>query len=288
MPLFPSPTRASGHLLSLALTIALWALPGPALGQDGRPAERAALPAYGSAEGFDANYPARLLSIESGRVLERGYGLAGFGDTRYAPFTRIEILTNTIADVIGVANLGIKVLALEPAGSRPSVAAGVRYYESYGGLIDKGVKHVAGSFADVTDSETDVRGLVGHLTATWSAGADRTHYHASLQGHHAIESEFGVTDSVAGGGGSIRFLDGDDVSTMWGVDHRLIDTRLVALLEAGYSWTLGRGRLGLGIDTGSQHLRVVLGVLYPGVKTDLATEPTDLVVTPAFSVHWRF
>jgi hypothetical protein len=93
---------------------------------------------------------------------------------------------------------------------------------------------------------------------------------------------------VKGGGGSVRFLDGDDVSTMWGVDHQVLGTRLVALLEAGYSWTLQRGRLGLGLDTGSQHMRVLLGVLYPGVKTDLATEPTDLVVTPAFSVHWRF
>lgn len=286
MPLVP--TRASGRLLPLVLAYALAAPSAVARGQDGTPAERTALPAYGSDAGFDATYPARLLSIESGRVLERGYGLVGFGDTRYAPFTRVELLTNTIGDVIGIANLGVKVLVLEPAGSRPSVAAVARYYESYGGLIDTGVRHVAESFADVTDSETDVRGLVGQLTATWTAGGGRTHYHASLQGHHPIEQEFGVTDSVAGGGGSVRFLKGGDVSTMWGVDHRLVDTRLVALLEAGYSWTLERGRLGLGIDTGSQHLRVVLGVLYPGVETDLATESTDLVVTPAFSVHWRF
>ena len=266
----------------------LAAVPGTVRAQDGRPADRSPLPAYGSPAGFDAAYPARLLSIETGRVLERGYGLVGFGDTRYAPFDRLEVTTNTIADVIGIANLGFKFQALEPAGSRPAVAATLRYYESYGGLIDTGVRHVAESFADVTDSETDVRGIVGQLTGTWSAGEDRTHYHVALQGHHAIESEFGVTDSVAGGGGSVRFLKGNDVSTMWGVDHRLVDTRLVALLEAGYSWTLERGRLGLGVDTGSQHLRVVFGILYPGVETDLATEPTDLVVTPAFSVHWRF
>lgn len=256
--------------------------------QDARPAERALLPAYGAPGGFDATYPARVLSIESASLLESGHGLVGFGDTRYALVDRIEILTNTIGDVIGVANLGIKVLAVRPAGRVPSVAVGGRYYESYGGLIDKGVKHVAGAFADVTDSETDVRGVSGHVTATWAAGGGRTHYHLSLQGHHPIEAEFGVTDSVKGGGGSVRFLNGDDVSTMWGVDHQVLGTRLLALIEAGYSWTLGRGRLGLGIDTGTQHLRVLLGVLYPGVETDLATEPTDLVVTPAFSIHWRF
>lgn len=243
---------------------------------------------YGESVGFDATYPARVLSIESGRVLERGHGLVGFGDTRYAPFDRFEILTNTIGDVVGVANVGVKFLALPEGAGFPSIAVVARYYESYGGLIDEGVKHIAGSFADVTDSETDVRGLSGQATATWVAGGGRTRYHVSLQGHHAIESEFGVTDSVKGGGGSVRFLNGDDASTMWGVDHQVYGTRLVALLEAGYSWTLGRGRLGLGIDTGSQHMRVLIGVLYPGVETDLATEPTDLVVTPAFSVHWRF
>jgi hypothetical protein len=274
------------HLPALCLALSLF--PMVARGQDAVPAERTELPSLGSGDGFDGVYPARLLSIESGRVIDRGSGLVGFGDTRYAPFRRVELLTNTILDVIGIANLGVKALALEPSGSRPSVAAVFRYYESYGGLIDTGVKHVAESFADVTDSETDVRGIVGHVTATWSAGAGRTHYHVSLQGHHAIEEEFGVTDSVAGGGGSVRFLKGNDVSTMWGVDHRVLDTRLVVLLEAGYSWTLERGRLGLGVDTGSRRLRVLLGVLYPGVKTDLATEPTDLVVTPALSVHWRF
>lgn len=256
--------------------------------QDARPAERSPLPAVGPVAGFDATYPVRVLSIESGRVLERGRGQAGFGDTRYAPVERIEILTNTIADVVGVANAGVKVLALRPSGGLPSIAVSGRYYESYGGLIDRGVKHIAGSFADVTDSETDVRGLVGQLSATWAAGEGRTHYHLALQGHYAIETEFGVTDTVKGGGGSVRFLKGDDVSTMWGVDHQVLDTRLVALLEAGYSWTLERGRLGLGIDTGSPHLRVVLGILYPGVKTDLATDATDLVITPALSVHWRF
>lgn len=256
--------------------------------QDPRPAARADLPAYGESGGFDATYPTRVLSIESGRVLEKGRGLVGFGNTRYAPFDRMEIFTNTIGDVVGVMNAGVKFLAVPEAGRFPSLAVSGFYYESYGGLIDEGVKHIAGSFADVTDSETDVRGVVGQATATWGAGGGRTRYHVSLQGHHAIESEFGVTDSVKGGGGSVRFLDGDDVSTMWGVDHQVLGTRLVALLEAGYSWTLQRGRLGLGLDTGSQHMRVLLGVLYPGVKTDLATEPTDLVVTPAFSVHWRF
>jgi hypothetical protein len=272
--------------VSVALATLLFAPALPA--QDARPATRGELPAYGATGGFDATYPARVLSIESGLLLERGHGLAGFGDTRYAPFDRLEILTNTIGDLVGVANAGFKFLAVRPHGGIPSVAVGGRYYESYGGLIDTGVKHIAESFADVTDSETDVRGVVGHVTATWTAGGGRTHYHLSLQAHHAIEAEFGVTDSVNGGGGSVRFLNGDDVSTMWGVDHRLLDTRVVALLEAGYSWSLERGRLGLGIDTGSQHVRVLLGVLYPGVETDLATESTDLFVTPAFSVHWRF
>jgi hypothetical protein len=280
--------QPASRIVPLALTITTLLLATAARGQDSSPAERSPLPAYGSTGGFDAAYPARVLSIESGLLLERGRGLVGFGDTRYAPIDRLEVLTNTIGDVIGVANAGVKILAVRPDGGIPSVAVGGRYYESIGGLIDEGVKHIAGSFADVTDSETDVRGLVGYVTATWRVNGDRTHYHLSLQGHHAIETEYGVVDSVAGGGGTVKFFDGDDVSTMWGVDHRLIDSRLVALLEAGYSWTLERGRLGLGIDTGSQHFRVLLGVLYPGVKTDLATEPTDLVVTPAFSVHWRF
>ena len=258
-------------------------------GQDVHPAKRMDLPAYGDApDGFDAAYPARVLSIESGLVLEKGRGLVGFGDTRYAPLDRIEILTNTIGDVLGLANAGVKVLAVRPVGGVPSVSVSARYYESYGGLIDTGVRHIAESFAEVTDSETDVRGLAGQVTATWTAGEARTHYHVSVQGHHAFETEFGVTDTVNGGGGSVRFLNGDDVSTMWGVDHRLIDTRLIGLIEAGYSWSLERGRLALGVDTGSQNLRVLVGVLYPGVETDLATEPTDLVVTPAFSVHWRF
>ena len=282
----PILSTARFRIAPLALAIALAA--ADARAQDPRPADRTELPAYGRSGGFDATYPARLLSIESGQVLERGRGLAGFGDTRYAVFDRVEILTNTIGDVVGVANIGVKLLVVPEGAGFPSVAAGARYYESYGGLIDEGVKHIAGSFADVTDSETDVRGLAGHVTATWAAGGGRTRYHVSLQGHHAIETEFGVTDSVKGGGGSVRFLNGDDVSTMWGVDHQVFGTRLVALLEAGYSWSLGRGRLGLGIDTGSRRLRVLLGVLYPGVETDLATEPTDLVVTPALSVHWRF
>lgn len=282
----PIPVQHLSRFVPFVVGIFLTA--GHARAQDPRPAERSDLPEYGESGGFDATYPTRVLSIESGRVLERGRGLVGFGNTRYAPFERVEILTNTIGDVAGVANLGVKVLAVPESGGFPSIAVSALYYESYGGLIDYGVRHIAESFSDVTDSETDVRGLVGQATATWAASGGRTRYHVSLQGHYSIESEFGVTDSVAGGGGSIRFLNGDDVSTVWGVDHRVFDTRLVALLEAGYSWTLERGRLGLGIDTGSQHMRVLLGVLYPGVKTDLATEPTDLVVTPAFSVHWRF
>lgn len=270
------------------VALATFLLATAAKAQEPGPAQRSPLPAYGAAGGFDGPYPSRVLSIESGHVHERGHGQVGFGDTRYALFDRIEVLTNTLEDVIGVLNGGVKVLALRADGNVPSVALTARYYESYGGFIDMGVKHIAESFADVTDSETDVRGLVGQLTATWAVGEGRTHYHVSLQGHHSIESEFGVTDTVAGGGGSVRFLDGDDVSTMWGVDHQVIDTRLVALLEGGYSWILKRGRLGLGIDTGSQNMRVRVGVMYPGVKTDLATEPTDLVVTPALSVHWRF
>ena len=284
----PLPILSQARLRIAWLALVLGVGAAEARAQDPRPAGRSELPAYGETGAFDATYPARLLSIESGRVLERGRGLVGFGDTRYAPFDRVEILTNTIGDVVGVANLGVKYLAVPEGNGFPAIAVGARYYESYGGLIDEGVKHIAGSFADVTDSETDVRGLVGHLTATWGTAGGRTRYHVSLQGHHPIETEFGVTDSLKGGGGSVRFLNGDDFSTMWGVDHQVFGTRLVALLEAGYSWSLGRGRLGLGVDTGSRRLRVLLGVLYPGVETDLATEPTDLVVTPAFSVHWRF
>jgi hypothetical protein len=279
-------TPARHTALCAALATLLVAAAAPA--QDVRPAKRMDLPAYGEVPGFDAVYPTRVLSIESGLVLEQGRGLVGFGNTRYALLDRVEVLTNTIGDVLGLANAGVKVLAVRPRGGVPSVSVGARYYESYGGLIDTGVRHIAKSFAEVTDSETDVRGLVGHVTATWTAGEARTHYHVSVQGHHAFETEFGVTDTINGGGGSVRFLNGEDVSTMWGVDHRLIDTRLIALIEAGYSWSLDRGRLALGVDTGSRNLRVLLGVLYPGVETDLATEPTDLIVTPALSVHWRF
>ena len=75
---------------------------------------------------------------------------------------------------------------------------------------------------------------------------------------------------------------------MWGVDHRLIGTRLVGLAEAGWSFGLQKARLGLGFDAGSQHWRFVGGVTWPGVETDVATEPRDFFVNPVLSIHYRF
>lgn len=258
----------------------------PAAAQDVVPPEKFELPAWGSGE-FDRPYPLRLLTIEGGRVVGEG-GVIGLGDTRWAVHERVEVITNTLSDILGIANGGVKMALLEPAGTTPALAATVRGYWSYGGLIDAGVRRVSESLATVTDSEVRVSGVVGHLTATWTASEDRTHLHASLQAHRAIENEFTVQDSEAGGGGSVEFLDGDDLSAMWGVDHRLVGRSVIVALEAGYSLGLERPRFGAGLDLGGENMRVLLGASYPGVETDLATEPRDFVVNPAFSVHYRF
>lgn len=276
-------TRAGSCLVvALALLASV-----PATAQDAAAPDGFELPTWGSG-GFDGVYPLRLLTIEGGRVVgERG--VIGLGDTRWAIHERVELLTNTLSDIIGIANGGVKVALLEPDGTTgPAIAATVRGYWSYGGLIDTAVRKVAESFATVTDSDVRVSGVVGHLTATWTASEDRTHLHASLQAHHAIENKFRVEDSRAGGGGSVEFRDGNDLSAMWGVDHRLVGRAVVGVLEAGYSLGLERPRFGAGVDVGSENLRVLLGVSYPGVETDLATEPRDFVVNPAFSVHYRF
>lgn len=242
---------------------------------------------------FEGPYPARILTIESGRLLPGGDGIVGLGDTRVALAPggrRIEILSNTIADVIGVLNAGVKVAIVDARGKgdRPAVAIGGKYYHSVGGPIDAGVERIAESFATVTSADVDVRGWVAHATATWPLGNDRTHAHVSAQLHHPLQSRFSVQDTVAGGRGSVTFIDGDDFSTMAGIDHALIDTRLLLLAEAGMSWGLGEPRLGVGIDAGSTHWRVAVGILYPGVETDLATDSRDFYVTPVFSLHRRF
>ena len=267
----------------MALTLAASA---PGLAQRTAPVERAELPEWGEA-GFEGVYPVRLLTIESGRVLGEK-GIVGLGDTRWAVHDRIEIVTNTLWDILGIATGGAKVGLLRQEETKPALALTVRGYWSYGGLIDAGVRRVAESFATVTDSEVEVAGVIGHLTATWSANDDRTHYHGSVQVHRPFDNKFQVEDSEAGGGGSVEFLEGDDVSAMWGADHRLISRAVIVLLEAGYSFSLEQPRFGAGLDLGGESWRVLLGATYPGVETDLATEPRDFVINPAFSFHYRF
>ncbi|HUP01053.1 MAG TPA: hypothetical protein VM737_05975 [Gemmatimonadota bacterium] len=242
-----------------------------------------------SAQEFDGPYPARLLTIESGELHDRGRGVVGLGDARVALVgSRIEILTNTIADAFGVLNAGFKLGVFEARGDRPALALGLKYYHSIGGLIDAGVRRIAESFATVTDSDVDVRGWVAHATATWPVPGERTRVHFTAQLHRPIESRFTVEDDVAGGGGSVRFVDGEDVSALVGIDHALAGRRLILLTEAGVSWGLDRPRLGIGLDAGSENWRVVAGVLLPGVETDLASDPRDFEVTPVFSLHRRF
>lgn len=262
----------------------LW-LGGSALAQQaGAPATVASAEEGASFGG----YPARVLTIESGRLLDPG-GTIGLGDTRWsAPSVLLELYTDTIEDALGIANLGVKLGLVEGSGARPDVAVGARGYWSYGGLIDVGVRKAVESFADVTESEVDLSGVTGHATATWSVLGGRTRVHGSVQGHHPIESKFLVQDSEAGGGGSVEFLDGDDVSAMAGLDHRLAGGAVILLAEGGYSWGLERARFGAGLDVGSRHWRVLLGAFYPGVETDLATDARDFVVTPEFSLHYRF
>lgn len=267
-----------------ALALALLA-PAPGAAQDTGPEGRTDLPAWGG-EGFEGVYPARLLTIEGGRVVGEG-GIVGLGDTRWAVHPRVELITNTLSDVLGILTGGVKVGLVEAEGARPDVAAAVRGYWSYGGLLDAGVRRVAESFADVTDSEVQVSGVVGWLTATWSANADRTHLHASLETHLPYDNVFQVEDSEAGGGGSVEFENGDDVSVLWGVDHRLVGRAAVLVLETGWSFGLERARFGAGLDLGGERWRVLLGASYPGVETDLATDPRDFVVNPHFSFHYR-
>lgn len=272
--------------VALLLGLSLW--PVAAGAQPAPPADARSLPRY-SEGAFETPYPVRLLTIETARMLRRGDGHVGFGDTRFAVSDyMIELSTNTISDIVGIANLGLKVGIREPSGSRPGYAVGVRYYKSYPGLIDKGVRKIAESFADVTDSEVDVDGVVAYATASWVPGDGATGYHLALQTHWPGEYRFAVEDSIAGGGGNVVFHEGNDVSVMWGVDHRLMGSRLVGMAEAGWSFGLERPRFGLGVDTGSQRWRFVAGVTWPGVETDVATEPRDFFVNPVLSIHYRF
>lgn len=266
----------------------LLAFAGPLRGQSGPPPERRDPPSWGEGD-FEGRYPVRVLSMETALLLDPGEAIVGLGDTRVPlPARRVEFVTNTISDLVGIANLGVKIGLWESSGAQPGVAAGIKYYRSYPGLINKGVRHIGGSFSNVTDADVDVSGWVGYATASWPAGGGATGLHLGLQAHLPDEARFEVADSVNGGGGFVEFDEGEDVSVMWGVDHRLVGTRLVALAEAGWSFGLERARFGVGLDAGSQRWRVVLGLAYPGVKTDVSSEPRDLVVTPVLSVHHRF
>jgi hypothetical protein len=276
---------AAGLILGLGAALAppaLRAQPEPA-------AEARALPTYGEGS-FDGPYPVRLLTVETARMMEPGHGTVGFGDTRFGVSGRfIELSTHTITDIVGVANLGLKLGIRQPDGLRPGIVVGGRYYKSYpGALIDKGVRKIAESFADVTDSEVDIEGVVAYATASWVPQDGPTGYHLALQTHWPGEYRFAVEDTVAGGGGNVVFHEGNDVSVMWGVDHRLMGSRLVGMAEAGWSFGLERPRFGLGVDTGSQRWRFVAGVTWPGVETDVATNPRDFFVNPVLSIHYRF
>ncbi len=261
---------------------------GGALAQEPVPVDRIDLPTR-AMDGFDGRYPSRLLTVETARLLEGGRGQVGFGDTRYGVLDRrLEVITNTISDVFGVGTISAKLGVLDPDEHPIGLAVGGKYYRSYGGLIDAGVTAVAESFAEVTDSEVNVEGWIVFGTASWSTPDDRTHLHLGLQTHQPIVNRFEVTDSVAGGGGSVEFFEGEDYSAMWGVDHQIMGRTLVGMLEAGWSFTLERARLGAGLDAGSESWRFLFGLMIPGVKTDLATDETDFFVTPTISVHYRF
>jgi hypothetical protein len=273
---------------AFVLVTALLRAAAPALAQDPVPVDRTPLPTSARA-GFDGRYPVRLLTVETARLLEEGRGHVGFGDTRYAVLDRrLEVITNTISDVFGVGMVSAKLGILDPDERVIGLAVGGKAYYSYGGLIDAGVTKVAESFAEVTDSEVDVSGWIAFATASWSAPDDRTHLHLGVQVHRPIENRFEVVDSVAGGGGSVEFLDGEDLSLMWGVDHQILGHTLVGMLEAGWSFTLEEARLGAAIDAGSDRWRFMFGLMLPGVETDLATDATDFVVTPTLSIHYRF
>ncbi|HUP20317.1 MAG TPA: hypothetical protein VM778_10240 [Gemmatimonadota bacterium] len=273
---------------AIAFTAALLCAAGPAPAQDPVPVDRTWVPAS-PGPGFDGRYPARLLTVETARLLEGGRGHVGFGDTRYAVLDRrLEVITNTISDLFGVGMISAKLGILDPDERTVGLAIGGKAYYSYGGLIDTGVAKVAESFAEVTDSEVDVSGWIVFGTASWSAADDLTHLHLGVQVHQPIENRFEVVDSVAGGGGSVEFLDGEDLSVMWGVDHQILGRTLVGMLEAGWSFTLEQARLGAAVDAGSERWRFMFGLMLPGVETDLATDATDFVVTPTLSIHYRF
>jgi hypothetical protein len=245
------------------------------------------LPRYAEGE-FEGPYPARILTIETARMLEGGDGIAGFGDTRYSIVgRRVEIATNTISDIVGIANVMVKVGVREPEGAMPALTVGAKYYHSYPGLLNEGVRKIAKEWT-ISDAETDITGFVGFATGTWLSNDGGTGYHLGVQAHWPTQTRFEVADSVHGGGGVLTFEEGQDVSVMWGVDHQLAGTKLVALAEAGWSFGLEKARLGLGFDAGSQRWRFVGGVTWPGVEGDVATEPRDLFVNPVLSIHYRF
>jgi hypothetical protein len=272
----------------LTLAIASFLFATPLSGQVGPPTEQYELPRWGE-NSFDGRYPVRVLTLETARVLDRWDGTVGLGDTRLALFDRrVEILTQTIGDIVGIANVGVKVELVDPESHPIGFAVGARVYQSYSGLMDEGVKWIAESFSEITDAETEVSGVLGFATATWLSADDATGHHLGLQVHRPNEYQFDVADTVKGGSGILKFDEGHDVSLMWGVDHRLVGTSLLALGEAGWSFGLERARLGLGVDAGSQHWRVTAGVTYPGVETDLATEARDFYVNPILSFHYRF
>jgi len=287
--------RVTGGLPALALPalvvfLAVVAFHAPlAHGQDVTPPDAIEMPDLRGNLDFDTPYPVRVLTIETGAMLEKGSGIVGFGIARWPLLDRrLEVTTNTIGDAVGIANLGVKVGLMDDPERSFALVAGGMFYQSYGGLIDLGVQAIAESFSDVTDSEVEVSGWVGYATGSWTMEDGATHVHLALQVHEPTQTKFAVEDSDAGGRGSVEFRDGEDVSTMWGVDRRLLGRRLVLLMEAGWSWSLDEPRVGLGVDAGSRRWRVTAGVAYPGVETDLATDPTDLVVTPVLSVHYRF
>ena len=255
--------------------------------QPAPPTQHRELPRYAEGE-FDGPYPVRTLTIETARMLEGGDGTVGFGDTRYSLVgRRVEIATNTISDIVGIANVTLKVGVREPKGATPAIAVGAKYYRSYPGLLNEGVRRIAKEWT-ISDADVDVSGMVGFATATWLSSDGGTGYHLGVQAHRPLQSKFEVADSVHGGGGTLTFEEGQDVSVMWGVDHRLVGTKLVALAEAGWSFGLEKARLGLGFDAGTQRWRFVGGVTWPGVEGDVATEPRDLFVNPVLSIHYRF
>lgn len=277
------PGRFPGPLLLLLLAAGT-----PALAQDGVPVDRAELPARGRAS-LDGPYPVRILTLETARLHARGDGVVGLGESRLGLVDRrLEIVTNTLHDILGVANVGLKAGVLDPEAWAPGVAVGGEVYGAYGGLLDEGIREIAESFSDVTDASADLSGWNAWASATWLARDGATNVHLAFQHAHPRETRFSVEDSVAGGGGTVTFDDGRDWSLMWGVDHRLVGDALLLLAEAGYSWGLDRARFGLGVDAGGRRWRVAVGAIAPGIETDVATDPREWPLTPTLSVHARF